>query len=105
MNIPTTKVKSCYKTCEVKLACKLRALTLRQLLAMNLAMTMSETIYILPWQNRFKKFTRTRRLPLYPGPGRGGSRLSRDAQTSLSPDTSSSSSGWNPRRSHAIRET
>ncbi|MEQ2287944.1 hypothetical protein AMECASPLE_017959 [Ameca splendens] len=36
--------------------------------------------------------TRTRRLPLYPGPGRGGSRLSRDAQMSLSPDTSSSSS-------------
>ncbi|MEQ2309538.1 hypothetical protein AMECASPLE_039846, partial [Ameca splendens] len=45
--------------------------------------------------------TRTRRLPLYPGPGRGGSRLSRDAQTSLSPDTSSSSSGGSPRRSQA----
>uniref|UniRef100_A0A3Q3JZQ7 AP-3 complex subunit beta n=1 Tax=Monopterus albus TaxID=43700 RepID=A0A3Q3JZQ7_MONAL len=29
----------------------------------------------------------------YPGPGRGGSSLSKDAQTSLSPDTSSSSSG------------
>ncbi|KAK5598773.1 hypothetical protein CRENBAI_004531 [Crenichthys baileyi] len=29
----------------------------------------------------------------YPEPGRGGSRLSRDTQTSLSPDTSSSSSG------------
>uniref|UniRef100_A0A3P9ALR1 Ig-like domain-containing protein n=2 Tax=Esox lucius TaxID=8010 RepID=A0A3P9ALR1_ESOLU len=32
-------------------------------------------------------------LPLHPGPGRGGSSLSRDALTSLSPDTSSSSSG------------
>ncbi|KAI3364219.1 hypothetical protein L3Q82_011018 [Scortum barcoo] len=31
--------------------------------------------------------------PLGPGPGRGGSSLSRDAQTSLTPDTSSSSSG------------
>ncbi|MEQ2299882.1 hypothetical protein AMECASPLE_019531 [Ameca splendens] len=49
--------------------------------------------------------SRTRTLPLYPGPGRGGSRLSRDAQTSLSPDTSSSSSGWSPRRSQASRET
>ncbi|MEQ2276430.1 hypothetical protein XENORESO_019751 [Xenotaenia resolanae] len=49
--------------------------------------------------------TRTHRFPLYPGPGRGGSRLSRDAQTSLSPDTSSSSSGWSPRRSQASRET
>ncbi|MED6234996.1 large subunit GTPase 1 [Ataeniobius toweri] len=38
----------------------------------------------------------------YPGPGRGGSRLSRDAQTSLSPDTSSRGS---PRRSQASRET
>ncbi|MEQ2301320.1 hypothetical protein AMECASPLE_034692, partial [Ameca splendens] len=45
--------------------------------------------------------TRTRRLSFYPGPGRGGSRLSRDAQTSLSPDTSSSSSGGSPRRSQA----
>ncbi|MEQ2247274.1 hypothetical protein ILYODFUR_007656 [Ilyodon furcidens] len=41
---------------------------------------------------------------LYPGPGRGGSRLSRDTQTSLSPDTSSSSSGGSPRRSQASRE-
>ncbi|MEQ2300081.1 hypothetical protein AMECASPLE_021690 [Ameca splendens] len=41
----------------------------------------------------------------YPGPGRGGSRLSRDAQTSLSPDTSSSSSRGSPRRSQASRET
>ncbi|MED6237294.1 hypothetical protein ATANTOWER_022183 [Ataeniobius toweri] len=41
----------------------------------------------------------------YPGPGRGGSRLSTDAQMSLSPDTSSSSSGWSPRRSQASRET
>uniref|UniRef100_A0A672HMV5 NACHT domain-containing protein n=1 Tax=Salarias fasciatus TaxID=181472 RepID=A0A672HMV5_SALFA len=41
----------------------------------------------------------------YPGPGRGGSSLSRDAQTSLSPDTSSSSSGRIPRRSQASRET
>ncbi|KAI3373242.1 hypothetical protein L3Q82_006551 [Scortum barcoo] len=35
--------------------------------------------------------------PLGPGPGRGGSSLSRDAQTSLTPDTSSSSSGDGPR--------
>ncbi|MEQ2242652.1 hypothetical protein ILYODFUR_038208, partial [Ilyodon furcidens] len=49
--------------------------------------------------------TRTRRLPLYPGPGCGGSRLSRDAQMFLSPDTSSSSSGGSPRRSQASRET
>ncbi|MED6249558.1 putative glutamine--tRNA ligase [Ataeniobius toweri] len=42
-------------------------------------------------------------LPLYPG--RGGTRLCRDAQTSLSPDTSSSSSGGSPRRSQASRET
>ncbi|MEQ2251585.1 hypothetical protein ILYODFUR_012523 [Ilyodon furcidens] len=41
----------------------------------------------------------------YPGPGRGGSRLSRDTQTSLSPDTSSSSSRGSPRRSQASRET
>ncbi|MED6249546.1 hypothetical protein ATANTOWER_015868 [Ataeniobius toweri] len=34
---------------------------------------------------------RTRCLPLHPGPGRRSSRLSRDTQTSLSPDTSSSS--------------
>ena len=33
----------------------------------------------------------------YPGPGCGGSCLSRDTQTSLSPDTSSSSSGRIPR--------
>ncbi|MEQ2279189.1 hypothetical protein AMECASPLE_006848 [Ameca splendens] len=38
----------------------------------------------------------------YPEPGRGGSR---DTQTSLSPDTSSSSSRWTPRRSQASRET
>ncbi|MED6246022.1 Sodium/glucose cotransporter 1 [Ataeniobius toweri] len=49
--------------------------------------------------------TRTRHLPLYPGPGHGGSRLSRDAHTSLSPDTSSSSSGGSPRPSQASRET
>uniref|UniRef100_A0A8C7Y7C0 Uncharacterized protein n=1 Tax=Oryzias sinensis TaxID=183150 RepID=A0A8C7Y7C0_9TELE len=41
----------------------------------------------------------------YPGPGRGGSSLSRDAQTSLTPATSSSSSGGTPRRSQASRET
>ncbi|KAK3509754.1 hypothetical protein QTP70_008385 [Hemibagrus guttatus] len=40
-----------------------------------------------------------------PEPGRGGSSLSRDAQTSLSPGTSSSSSGGTPRRSQASRET
>ncbi|MED6255796.1 hypothetical protein ATANTOWER_015196 [Ataeniobius toweri] len=45
--------------------------------------------------------TRTHRLPLYPGPGRRGSRLSRDALTSFFPDTSSSSSGGSPRRSQA----
>ncbi|MEQ2179042.1 hypothetical protein GOODEAATRI_020452 [Goodea atripinnis] len=49
--------------------------------------------------------TRARRLPLYPRLCRGGSRLSRDAQTSLSPDASSSSSGGSPRRSQASRET
>ncbi|MED6254796.1 hypothetical protein ATANTOWER_000341 [Ataeniobius toweri] len=49
--------------------------------------------------------TRTRLLPLHLGPGRGGSRLSRDAQTSLSPDTSSSSSRGSPRHSQASRET
>ncbi|MEQ2293841.1 hypothetical protein AMECASPLE_037608 [Ameca splendens] len=36
---------------------------------------------------------------------RGGSRLGRDTQSSLSPDTSSSSSGGSPRRSQASRET
>ncbi|MEQ2284257.1 hypothetical protein AMECASPLE_019740 [Ameca splendens] len=41
----------------------------------------------------------------YPGPARGGSRLSRDTKTSLSPDTSSSSSGESPRRSQTSRET
>ncbi len=41
----------------------------------------------------------------YPGPGRGGSSLSRDAQTSLSLVTSSSSSGGTPRHSQASRET
>ncbi|MEQ2314558.1 hypothetical protein AMECASPLE_013397 [Ameca splendens] len=41
--------------------------------------------------------TRTHRLPLYPGPGRRGSRLSRDTQTSLSPDTSSSTSRREPK--------
>ncbi|MED6242513.1 hypothetical protein ATANTOWER_005718 [Ataeniobius toweri] len=40
-----------------------------------------------------------------PPTGRRGSRLGRDTQTSLSPDTSSSSSGWSPRRSQASRET
>ncbi|KAK3559069.1 hypothetical protein QTP86_002464 [Hemibagrus guttatus] len=41
----------------------------------------------------------------YPEPGRGGSSLSRDAQTSLSLATSSSSSGGTPRRSQASRKT
>ncbi len=41
----------------------------------------------------------------YTGPGRGGSSLSRDAQTSLSLVTFSSSSGGTPRRSQASRET
>ncbi|MEQ2301573.1 hypothetical protein AMECASPLE_037443 [Ameca splendens] len=49
--------------------------------------------------------TRTRRLPLHPGPGCEGSRLSKDTQASLSPDTSSSSSRGSPRRSQASRET
>ncbi|MEQ2220872.1 hypothetical protein ILYODFUR_010003 [Ilyodon furcidens] len=52
-----------------------------------------------------KNIRHTRRLPLYPGPGCGDSRLSRDTQTSRSPDTSSSSSRWSPRRSQASRET
>uniref|UniRef100_A0A3P8N6Q8 Dynein axonemal intermediate chain 3 n=1 Tax=Astatotilapia calliptera TaxID=8154 RepID=A0A3P8N6Q8_ASTCA len=42
--------------------------------------------------------------PLCPGPGRGGSSLSKEAQTSLSPATSSSLSGAIPRRSQASRE-
>uniref|UniRef100_A0A3P8QTF8 Uncharacterized protein n=1 Tax=Astatotilapia calliptera TaxID=8154 RepID=A0A3P8QTF8_ASTCA len=42
--------------------------------------------------------------PLCPGPGRGGSSLSKEAQTSLSPATSSSLSGGIPRRSQASRE-
>ncbi|MED6259135.1 hypothetical protein ATANTOWER_017472 [Ataeniobius toweri] len=50
-------------------------------------------------------YSRTRRLLLHPGSGRGGSRLSRDTQTSLSPDTTFSSSGGSPRRSQASRET
>ncbi|MED6277546.1 hypothetical protein CHARACLAT_014535 [Characodon lateralis] len=37
--------------------------------------------------------------------GRRGSRLSRDTQTSLSPDTSSSSCGGSLRRSQTSRET
>ena len=37
-------------------------------------------------------------------PGRGGSSLSREAQTALSPATSTSSSGGIPRRSQASRE-
>ncbi|TWW71201.1 hypothetical protein D4764_17G0006840 [Takifugu flavidus] len=41
----------------------------------------------------------------YPGSGRGGSSLRREAQTSLSPATSSSSSGGIPRRSQASQET
>ncbi|MEQ2223155.1 hypothetical protein ILYODFUR_033914 [Ilyodon furcidens] len=45
------------------------------------------------------------RLPLHPGLGRRGSRLSRDTQTSLSPDTTSSSSGASPRRSQATQNT
>ncbi|MEQ2192980.1 hypothetical protein XENOCAPTIV_020931 [Xenoophorus captivus] len=49
--------------------------------------------------------TRTRHPPLYPGLGHGGGRLSRDTQTSLSPDASSSSSRGSPRRSQASRET
>uniref|UniRef100_A0A669BV87 Ig-like domain-containing protein n=1 Tax=Oreochromis niloticus TaxID=8128 RepID=A0A669BV87_ORENI len=42
--------------------------------------------------------------PLYPRPGRGGSSLSREAQTSLSPATSSSLCGGTPRHSQASRE-
>ncbi|TWW56189.1 hypothetical protein D4764_08G0001760 [Takifugu flavidus] len=41
----------------------------------------------------------------YPGSGRGGSSLRREAQTSLTPATSSSSSGGIPRRSQTSRET
>ncbi|KAJ0068540.1 hypothetical protein NL108_008901 [Boleophthalmus pectinirostris] len=40
-------------------------------------------------------------LPLNPGPGRGGSSLSRDSQMSFTPDTSSSSSRGTPRCSQA----
>uniref|UniRef100_A0A8C4X4G2 Zinc finger protein 219 n=1 Tax=Erpetoichthys calabaricus TaxID=27687 RepID=A0A8C4X4G2_ERPCA len=43
--------------------------------------------------------------PAYPRSGRGGSSLSRDAQTSLSPATSSSSSGRIPRRENGLRTT
>ncbi|XP_049460084.1 multivesicular body subunit 12B-like isoform X2 [Epinephelus fuscoguttatus] len=39
----------------------------------------------------------------YPGPGRGGSSLSKEAQTVLSPATSVSSSAGTPRRSQASR--
>ncbi|MED6285666.1 hypothetical protein CHARACLAT_031493, partial [Characodon lateralis] len=42
---------------------------------------------------------------LHSGPDRGGSRLSKDTQTSLSPATSFSSSWGSPRRSQASRET
>ncbi|MED6280016.1 hypothetical protein CHARACLAT_006488 [Characodon lateralis] len=45
------------------------------------------------------------RLLLHLGPGCRGSRLSRDAKTSLSPDTSLSSSAGSPRHSQASRET
>ncbi|MEQ2218602.1 hypothetical protein XENOCAPTIV_005546 [Xenoophorus captivus] len=41
----------------------------------------------------------------YPGQGCGGSRLSREAQTSLSPDTSSHPSRGTPRHPLASRET
>ena len=41
----------------------------------------------------------------HPGPGRRGSCLSRDTQTSLSPDASSSSSGRIPRHSQASQAT
>ncbi|MEQ2166303.1 hypothetical protein GOODEAATRI_026559 [Goodea atripinnis] len=41
----------------------------------------------------------------YPGSGRGGSSLSRETQTSLSPATWASSSGGIPRHSQASRET
>ena len=44
-------------------------------------------------------------LSAYPGSGRGGSSLSREAQTSLSPATTSSSSWGIPRRSQASQET
>ncbi|MED6247074.1 hypothetical protein ATANTOWER_029333 [Ataeniobius toweri] len=49
--------------------------------------------------------TCTRRLPLYPGPGRGGGRLSTGAQTSLSLFPLPLTSGGSPRRSQASRET
>uniref|UniRef100_A0A8C6UIC1 GTP-binding protein n=1 Tax=Neogobius melanostomus TaxID=47308 RepID=A0A8C6UIC1_9GOBI len=42
-------------------------------------------------------------LPLYPRPGRGGSSLSRDAQTSRSTHTSSSCSGGTPRHTRPAR--
>ena len=51
-----------------------------------------------------RKFRTVPSSPAYPGPGRGGSSLSREAQTALSPATSPSSSGGIPRRSQASRE-
>ncbi|MEQ2254573.1 hypothetical protein ILYODFUR_005071 [Ilyodon furcidens] len=53
---------------------------------------------------RTRTCTRTRRLPLHPGLGRNGSRLSKDTQTSLSPDTISSSSGGSLKCSQASQE-
>ena len=44
-------------------------------------------------------------LPLVRGSGRGGSSFNRETQASLSPATSSSSSGGTPRHSQASRET
>ena len=44
-------------------------------------------------------------LPLVRGSGCGGSSFNRETQTSLSPATSSSSSGGTPRHSQASRET
>ena len=44
-------------------------------------------------------------LPLVRGSGRGRSSFNRETQTSLTPATSSSSSGGTPRRSQASRET
>ena len=56
--------------------------------------------YPMNWWNKSIEYS-IYHLLLLRGSGRGGSSLSREAQTSLSPATSSSSSGGTPRRSQA----
>ncbi|MEQ2315794.1 hypothetical protein AMECASPLE_026014 [Ameca splendens] len=52
-----------------------------------------------------KTSARTRHIPLHLGPGHGGSRRNRDAEASLSSDTSSSAAGGSQRGYQASRET